>query len=114
MVNNMKKIFSKSIVLVLFLAFTFQSCTQNNQQGKTNEALSDSTDAVTKDTVLDIVRRIGDVIITGEEISFKVDESIEFSTIRPTPPNAAITGTLSCMVAACCALTCLTTPYHTA
>ena len=36
------------------------------------------------------------------------------SPIRPTPPNAAITGTLSCRVAACCALTCLTTPYHTA
>ncbi|KKO15044.1 hypothetical protein V520_14490 [Pseudomonas putida KG-4] len=31
--------------------------------------------------MLDIVRRIGDVVIASEIVSFKVDESIEFSAI---------------------------------
>lgn len=37
--------------MLLFLAFTFQSCTQNNQQGKAKEEQSDSTNAVLKDTI---------------------------------------------------------------
>ena len=47
----MKKIFSKSMFMLLFLAFTIQSCTQNNQQGKAKEEQSDSTNAVLKDTI---------------------------------------------------------------
>ena len=47
----MKKTLSKSIVLVFFLAITIQSCTQNNQQGKANEEKSDSTAAVSQDTI---------------------------------------------------------------
>ncbi len=39
------------MVMVLLLAFTIQSCTQNNQQGNTNGTLSDSTDLVSKDTI---------------------------------------------------------------
>lgn len=39
------------MVMVLLLAFTIQSCTQNSQQGKTNGTLSDSTDLVSKDTI---------------------------------------------------------------
>ena len=37
--------------MLLFLAFTIQSCTQNNQQGKAKEEQSDSTNAVLKDTI---------------------------------------------------------------
>ncbi|WP_433896508.1 hypothetical protein [Sphingobacterium mizutaii] len=47
----MKKICTKTFVLVLILAFAIQSCTQNSKQGTTQESQSDSSNAVSTDTI---------------------------------------------------------------